>query len=348
MGRELGRISGPLLSDNLLRNGRNLVVDSDLFLLNVGSKRLGVNTLSPSRELTIASTTVTTNLLVDTQAELANFVLTTHQIQNPISSITISPAQTNPVITTPGLATSLLTFSNSTLQNSTLNSNINFNPTGTGVTTINKDALVNGNVHATGNITWDGDIQFGNDASDTITFAADINSNVIPNLNNTYDFGSSTLTWRRVYSKNIDANLLSANLAVVTTATLGNIKFEGNTVSNVNSSNDITVSASGTGLINFNGTNYVNGNEFPVPSTFTLNSTANGYTKFSGTAGLVVPSGPTVGPEGVELGMLRFNTELGYVRVFNGTNWQPVGGISATLSKDEVTDVMWAWDLILG
>ena len=37
-GRELGRISGPLLSADLRRNGVNLAVDTDKLYLNVTNK----------------------------------------------------------------------------------------------------------------------------------------------------------------------------------------------------------------------------------------------------------------------------------------------------------------------
>jgi hypothetical protein len=347
MGRELGRISGPLLSENLLRNGNNLVFDTDLLLLNVNNKRLGVNTLGPSRDLTVANGIDTVNLLVDTQSEVANFVLTSSQIQNPLSTITISPVQSNPVISAPNVATSLLSFSNYTLLNSTSGSNIEFTPSGSGVINIRNNTNVNGNLHATGNITWDGDIQLGNQTTDTITFAADVNSNILPNTTNTYAWGSSTLTWKTVYSNNIDTISLSANIVNATTATVGNIQFQTNTIINTSNSTDITVAASGTGLVKFDGVNYVTGNTIPVPGLFTLNSTANGYYKLSDSFGLVIPVGQTT-DSGLDTGTIRFDPALGYVRIYNGTNWQPVGGVSSTLTQDEVTDVMWAWDLILG
>lgn len=348
MGKELGRISGPLLSANLLRNGNNLVFDSDLLQLNVNNKRIGINNTGPSRDLTINTSVSTTNLLVDTQTDIANFTITASQIQNPISSITISPQQSNPVITAPKVATSLLYFSQNELKNETLNSNIVFTPSGTGVANIRNDTLVNGSVHATGNITWDGDVTLGNESTDTITFASDVNSDIIPNYTDTYNLGSATLRWNTVRTKNLESYLLTADLATVSLATIGNIKFQTNTVMPTSSSMDITIAADGTGLVNFDGINYVNVNEIPVPEKLTLYSTSNGYIKVTGSKGIVIPCGPTIGPEGAELGLLRFNTELGYARVFNGTVWQPVGGVSSVLNQDEVNDVMWVWDFILG
>jgi hypothetical protein len=348
MGRELGRISGPLLSDNLLRNGTNLVFDTDLLQLNVNSKRLGINTLGASRDLTVANGIDTTILLVDTQAELANFVLTTNQIQNPLSTITISPNQVNPVIAAPRVATSLLAFSDNTLLNSTSGSNIEFTPSGTGVTNIRNNTNVYGGVHATGDITWDGDVQLGNEATDTITFASEVNSDILPSSNNTYSFGSASLKWKTLTTANVDAISLSASLVTTTTATIGNVRFQANTIANTNPSTDITLTPDGTGLTYFNGINYVNVNTIPVSTQFTLNSTANGYTKIADTYGLAIPVGLTTELTGIETGTMRYDPNYGYVRVFNGANWQPVGGVSETLNVNQVTDVMWAWDLILG
>ncbi len=348
MGKELGRISGPLLSANLLRNGNNLVFDSDLLQLNVNTKRIGINNIGPSRDLTVNTSILTTNLLVDTQSELANFTLTNSQIQNPISSITISPDQNDPVINAPKISTSLLYFSQNELKNETADSNIVFTPSGTGVVNIRNNTLVNGNVHATGSVTWDGDIILGNESTDTVTFASDIDSDIIPNFTDTYDLGSELLRWDVLRTQHSTNYLVNADLVTTALATIGNIKFQTNTIMPISSSMDITIAADGTGLVKFDGINYVNVNEIPVPETLTLYSTANGYIKFTGPAGMVIPYGETIGTEGAELGMLRFNTDLGYARVFNGTEWQAVGGISSVLNQDEVNDVMWAWDLILG
>ena len=160
--------------------------------------------------------------------------------------------------------------------------------------------------------------------------------------------GSPDKQWLAINTKNYESSLIESDVVNATTLTIGDIKFEANRITNVNTSNDIILTANGDGLVMFNGVNYINVNEIPVPSVFTLQGTNNGYIKFDGTTGLVVPYGPTVGPEGVELGMFRFNTDLGYTRVFNGTTWQPVGGESAVLNEEEVTDVMWVWDFILG
>jgi hypothetical protein len=66
MGRELGRISGPLLADNLKRNGANLAFDNKVLFLDVNNKFIGVNTNSPTNDLTVSGTVTTNDLIVDT------------------------------------------------------------------------------------------------------------------------------------------------------------------------------------------------------------------------------------------------------------------------------------------
>ena len=393
MGRELGRISGALLSENLLRISRsgattvynNLGFDNNLLYLNVETRRISINSSSASRDLTVPLGIDTVNLLVDSLTETANFTISTNQIQNTLSTITITPNQSSPVITTPGIGVASLTFEHDNQLNAVVDSNINLTPSGSGVINIRNNTYVDGSLHATGNITWDGDITLGDSNGDTITFKSDVNSDIVPNLIGTvvafgdeslgsefsldfisedgnpmgvepntvynpastiYDFGSPELNWLSVYANTANLSVVGADLASVQTGYIGNIKFEANNISNNILDNDVIVLA--TGITTFDGIQYINQNNFLYDSILTLNSTASGHVKIVGTNGMVIPVGPTVGPEGTEVGMIRYNTDLGYVRVFNGTVWQPVGGDSVTLTADEVADVMWRWDVILG
>jgi hypothetical protein len=71
------------------------------------------------------------------------------------------------------------------------------------------NAFFSGNVHAVGNIYVEGHatfsaytpggIQLGDQNTDNVTFGADVNSHIIPNINNTYDLGSDAQEWRDIY-----------------------------------------------------------------------------------------------------------------------------------------------------
>ena len=56
-----------------------------------------------------------------------------------------------------------------------------------------------GDIHASGNITAEGNITLGDADTDTVTFNADITSNIVPDADDTYDLGSATKKWRKLY-----------------------------------------------------------------------------------------------------------------------------------------------------
>ena len=215
MADQFGRISGPLLANNLLRDGVDLSFETNLLYLDVNNAFLGVNTDTPTRTLTVNGTTSTVNLLVDTQADLANFTLSTNTIRDLLSTITISPSQaTNPIVATTKFQAGSLQVSNQLIQNITANSDINLSPTGK--TVFNSSRVnVNGTLHATGNITFDGDITFANANTDNVTFSSDINSDLIPNIDNTYNLGSLGQEWATLYSTSFKAtNINTAGLTI--------------------------------------------------------------------------------------------------------------------------------------
>ena len=71
------------------------------------------------------------------------------------------------------------------------------------------NAFFSGDVHTVGNIYVEchatfsaytpGGIQLGDTNTDNVTFGADVNSHIIPNVNNTYDLGSDAQEWRDIY-----------------------------------------------------------------------------------------------------------------------------------------------------
>jgi hypothetical protein len=91
---------------------------------------------------------------------------------------------------------------------------------------VNKNVTVGGGLSVTGDsyfvgmVTFasgaDGNITIGNSAGDNVVFNADIDSNLIPDDDNTYDLGSSTQQWKDLYingTANIDS--LSADTAAI-------------------------------------------------------------------------------------------------------------------------------------
>jgi len=230
MGAELGRISGPLLSADLLRNGVDLAFETDLLYLDVNNGRIGVRTDAPTRPLLVNDTINTTNLIADTSVTVDDFIFSTNRIQHQNGIIYISPNPAlDPKILTTKVGTLNLRVSDQLIENITNNSNIELSPNGSGLVNFYSDTVnVNGDLHATGNITWDGDVVIGNADTDNVIFNSDINSNIVPDITDTYDLGTSLKRWNKLYVDNVEAD--SINMSGVTVNNIDLLTLTGNTI----------------------------------------------------------------------------------------------------------------------
>ena len=81
---------------------------------------------------------------------------------------------------------------------------------------------ITGNAKIDGNLVLGGNLTIGDTSSDTITFAGDISSDIIPSANNTYDLGSSTDKFAEIHATNLygtlSGNLNSTNGVVSSSA----------------------------------------------------------------------------------------------------------------------------------
>ena len=68
-----------------------------------------------------------------------------------------------------------------------------------GAADISGNLDVGGNLTVTGNATIAGNLTFGDAASDTVAFSADVASNLLPSADNTYDLGASGSEWKDLY-----------------------------------------------------------------------------------------------------------------------------------------------------
>lgn len=211
----IGRISGPLLKANLLRDGVNLAFETDLLFLDVINSRVGIRTSTPSHDLTINGTTRTVNLEATTQADIATFTITGNTVSSSSEIINLQPSGNNPVVYQGKIVVDNLQISTNLIETTGTNTDLNINTTGTGKVNVNSDMLVTGNIHATGNITADGDIVIGDANTDSITFNADISSNILPNQTSLYDLGSNPLTggksWHTAYIDDIQTNTITTD-----------------------------------------------------------------------------------------------------------------------------------------
>jgi hypothetical protein len=68
-----------------------------------------------------------------------------------------------------------------------------------------QDLDVTGNITLSGNVTADGTVILGDADTDSISLNADITSNIIPDVDITYDLGSTTKTWREVFTSKVNS-----------------------------------------------------------------------------------------------------------------------------------------------
>jgi len=362
MGRELGRISGPLLADNLLRRGTNLAFDTELLYFDVVNNRVGINNTANAVnvDLFVSTNTHSQYLNVTTESDLANFIVSGNTIHNGLSSITIQPNQTgNPTIFAPSVGTDNLNFGTNYIQNILTNDDINV--TATGRVVLNANTLVTGNLHATGNITFDGNITLGDSNTDTVTFGAEINSDILPNANISYNLGYDTHIWKNTYSNIVNTDLTNITSFYSNNITIGNINFINNRIQTVTAGGTIQLAPS-SGTVNF--LNFVTFNNDTITNisnaalTFAAasNQILSGHWNFktgdtagTGSNALVIPINDATNYT-PEQGTIRFNPTSQSGEVYSTTegwiNW--VGPPSSIVNQPQFEDESLVYTLMLG
>lgn len=217
---QLGRISGPLLKANLLRQGVDLAFETDLLYLDVNNLRVGIKTTSPTHDLQVVGTTRTTNLEVTDRLDVGNFTIENNTITNRQGDITVQVPDGSAVVSSKFVIDSLDIFDN-VIATNTSNANLEFRPNGTGRVEIYSDARVEGNLHVTGNITADGDIQLGDANTDSVSFNADIASDIVPDITEEYSLGIDGKRWNDVWAKTLIADAILTENVIVDGVNLG-------------------------------------------------------------------------------------------------------------------------------
>lgn len=360
---QLGRISGPLLESNLVRNGvdltfRNYNVSDDLLYLNVSTNRIGVNKIPASNRVEVDGTTSTNNLIVDTQAQIANVLISANNIQSYIASdLIVRPNQINPIITADNIRAGNIDIKDNIVSNYQANQNIRLDPNGTGILDIQSSARVNGDLTVTGNIGITGNLSeatniiIGDAPLDTVTVAPDFSQSIIPGDHLQYDLGAPAKRWRNIYShQNGNINNLVFNDITISDQMF--IESGLPSISTLQSNDDLLLSPD-TDLTYIERFSIIDNTITNIDETAaTLASTGIGYIRFVGTNGLVLPAGDnsqrSVSPE---VGDTRWNTENpldNYLECFDGTVWNIATGPGGSISTVENYDLSNAYILILG
>jgi len=362
---QIGRIGGQVLTDNLLRAGVDLAFETDLLYLDVTNRRIGIKDSTPSYELDVNSNIKTTDLTVDTQVATGNLRINTNTISTLVGGISVFIAGSE--LFHDRLTTASLIFDDNKIS-SISNSNIIFDPNGSGTvdikssTDITGDLAVSGNINMAGDLTGIANIIIGDQTIDTVTVNTDFTQSIIPGDDLTYALGadaadSSPRRWAQIYAPDWN-NIINAagwagsGINPLSVTVSEQLKLDGviNKISGLQSNEDVILNPD-TGITFIERTKWENNDITNLNNTpITLASTGIGYTRVIGTDAMVIPSGTDaerrVSPE---LGETRWNTDQQYLECFDGTIWTvSIGGGGGTVTVADMDELSNIYTLMLG
>ena len=142
---------------------------------------------------------------------------------------------------------------------------------------VTSNATIGGNLTVTGDATIAGNLTFGDAATDTVSFAADVNSNLLPAVDDTYDLGAVGAEWRNLYIDGT-ANIDTAAVDTANVATL-------NVTGNADVDGDLTV----TGTINASITGVATtADRLTTSRTIALGGDVSGAVNFDGSQNITI------------------------------------------------------------
>ena len=362
---QLGRIGGQVLTDNLLRAGVDLAFETDLLYLDVTNQRIGVKDSTPVYDLDVNGNIRATELTTVTQIAPGNLRL------NSPNTITTSVGGIDVYINGGGeifhdrLVTSNLVLDGN-LISSVSNSNIVFDPNGSGTvqlrsdTNITGDLAVSGNISMSGNLTGLGTLTFGDQTLDTVTVNTDFTQSIIPGDDLTYALGadaadSSQRRWAELHTpewRYITDGAWSGSGIRPLYATISDQLILDGTINKISAaqSNDDVRLFPHTGITRIESTQWQNNNITNLLNTpLIIGSTGTGYTRFVGDNGMVIPAG-TSGerPPSPELGDTRWNITEQYLECFDGSVYVVATGGGDLVTQEFMEDLGFIYSAILG
>tara|TARA_Y100000592_G_scaffold98829_1_gene172981 strand:- start:1656 stop:3767 length:2112 start_codon:yes stop_codon:yes gene_type:complete len=153
------------------------------------------------------------------------------------------------------------------------------------------DISASGNIHAVGNITFEGGssgtITMGSGADDNIVLAGDVNSNIIPNTDNSFDLGSSGQQWKDLYINGIGYMDQLGTDADPVAAFINSGEIDGVTLGAESAITSLTVS----GLTDLNGNVDIDNTTTTIDSSDAISLDAGAASNFTTSAGTLTISG---------------------------------------------------------
>jgi len=136
---------------------------------------------------------------------------------------------------------------------------------------LQSNVTITGNLDVTGNVTIGGNITIGDQSTDTVSFVAGVNSDIVPNNPlgvPVYNLGTSSKQWLNLYS---------------TQVTIDKVQIDTNEIRSLTGNTDLTLLAAGSGNI------YVPSNNVQLDQNLTVNGTT--YLKDTTIVGTVTQTG---------------------------------------------------------
>ena len=211
----VGRISGQLLKADLTREGVDLAFETDLLYLKVSkpgdtSQRIGINTSTPQYDLDVNGTIRATDIEATNTAQISDIIFDNNLLYST-NSQELRLGVANNVFYQKKLLVDDITLDGNAISTSISNANLELRPNAAGTVDVYSDMNVYGDIHATGNIKADGNITIGDANTDSITINADVTSNIVPDVTDTYSLGTDDKKWADIYAERLNVTDVTAN-----------------------------------------------------------------------------------------------------------------------------------------
>ena len=231
-----GRIGGGVLKDNLelyqggvgkdYLNFKNTSSDTSLLHIDALNSKIGINNESPSDALVIPNTIGSLGLNSD-YTNISDITIENSSITSNSGDLRIW-AQFDR-INASAIATDDLKFDFNKISTTTTDTNIEIRPDGTGEVNIRSNWNNTGNIYATGDITFGGNLTLGDSNQDNVTFDAELASDIVPDSTTTRSLGKAGKQFLDLYTNLVNGRILEVGSVTVSDASLalrqGNIFY---------------------------------------------------------------------------------------------------------------------------
>jgi hypothetical protein len=221
---QLGRITGPLLKENLHRDNVNLKFSNTTFdstpvlFLDVENGRVGIKNDTPQFDLDVSTKIKSTNVQVDSVAKIDNVLIKAPAtFSTTLGPLNIMPQTAGSYMIFQRMRSDDLEFNDNTISGLNTNQTIELRPSGTGTVEVFSSTNIYGNLAVTGNITIDGNLtKLGNlivgdelydpntGLGDTVEIIPDFSQSIIPGDDGIWELGrdqldSSPRRWNQAF-----------------------------------------------------------------------------------------------------------------------------------------------------